>query len=132
MFKRKKVQPFIDEYILRHYDDIAVRINADIRNGRGLRNYYAPWLEGMLQGFPETQRNKYSLLTPKPRPVLNAWAEKPGSHTESGGPTRSSASEESESAELNGHTTGDHSNIIPTRNTHEITVNTNSKFCVIL
>lgn len=122
MFKRKRVQPAIHEYILRHYDDVAVRINADILSGRGLQNYYGPWLEGMLQGFPEAQRNKYSLLTAEPRPVLGAWAEKPGPDTENSGATHASAAEES----------GDHNNSIPARNTNEITVNTNSKFCIIL
>lgn len=120
MFKRKRVQPSIHEYILRHYDDVAVRINADIRSGKGFQNYYAQWLEGMLHGFPEAQRNKYSLLTAKPRPVLSAWAEKPGS--DNSGATLASAAEES----------GDRGNSIPTRNTNEIIVNTNSKFCIIL
>lgn len=78
MFRRKKVQPSVDEYILRRYDDIAVRIYADLHSERGLQNLYAPWLEGMLQGFPAAQRNKYSLMTANSRPVLSAWAEEPG------------------------------------------------------
>ena len=78
MFKRKKVHPSIDKYIERRYDDIAVCIYTDLRSGRGLQNYYAPWLERMLQGFPKPQREKYSLMTPSPpRPALSAWPEEP-------------------------------------------------------
>ena len=56
------MQPFVDEYISRRYDDTAVVIYEELRSGRGLRNCYVTWLEAHLAGFPENQRNKYSLL----------------------------------------------------------------------
>ena len=77
MFKRKRIQPAIDEYIVRRYEDTAVCIYRDIQSGRGMRNYYAPWLEGMLQRLPASHRDKYSLMTKSATPVLNAWAEEP-------------------------------------------------------
>lgn len=77
MFKRKRIQPAIDEYIVRRYEDTAVCIYRDIQSGRGMRNYYAPWLEGMLQQLPASHRDKYSLMTKSARPVLSAWAEEP-------------------------------------------------------
>ena len=73
MFKRKKVQPETDTYISRRYEDTAVCIHYDIKNGRGMYSYYAPWLETMLQRLPSAQvRQKYSLMV---RPVLSAWQE---------------------------------------------------------
>lgn len=75
MFKRRRIQPAIDEYIVRRYEDIAVCIYRDIQSGRGMRNYYAPWLEGMLQRLPASHRDKYSLVKKSVRPVLSAWAE---------------------------------------------------------
>lgn len=133
MFKRKRVQPSIHEYILRRYDDIAVRINADIRSGRDLQNYYIQWLEGMLEGFPEAQRNKYSLLTAKHRPVLSAWAEEPDPDTEKkqiGRTGRSHVSpvQGSENSGLVGRSYNDRDNSLPT----EEIINTHSKFCVVL
>ena len=64
--RKKRVQPFVDEYILRRYEDTAVLINADLRSEMGLQNHYAPWLESKLQGFPEPLRKKYSLLRTPP------------------------------------------------------------------
>lgn len=74
MFKRKKTQvrPALDPYITRRYDDLAVCIHYDLKNGRGLYSYYAPWLETMLVEM----RQKYSLLPSDgtgTRPAL-AWA----------------------------------------------------------
>lgn len=77
MFKRRRVQPAVDEYIVRRYEDTAVCIYRDIQSGRGMRNYYAPWLEGMLQRLPASHSDKYSLMTKSVRPVLSAWAEEP-------------------------------------------------------
>ena len=76
MFRRKKkVQPLLDEYISRRYDDIAVCIHADLLSERGLQNHYTPWLEGMLQGFPEAQRKKRSLMkSAASRPALDGEA----------------------------------------------------------
>ena len=81
MFRRRKVQPSVDEYILRRYDDTAVRIHADLHSQRSLQNYYALWLEGMLEGFPEEQRKKYSLMKVTSRPVFSAWAGEAGTST---------------------------------------------------
>lgn len=132
MFKRKRVQPSIHEYILRRYDDIAVRINADILSGRGLQNYYIQWLEGMLQGFPEAQRNKYSLVTAKPRPVLSAWAEEPSPEAEKKQTERTSPSHASPASFKDSNNSGRaYGNGPPTREAEEVT-NTNSKFCVVL
>ena len=62
MLRRRKVQPFVHEYISRRYDDTAVVVYEALRSDRGLRNCYVTWLEGHLEGFPEEQRKKYSLL----------------------------------------------------------------------
>ena len=54
MFKRKKsrVAPQTpDAYILRRYKDLAVCINMDINNDRGLFCYYTPWLDYMMEKF---------------------------------------------------------------------------------
>ena len=66
--RRRKVQPLVDQYISRRYDDTAVVIYEDLRSGcRALPNRYAVWLEGHLVGFPVEQRERYSLLrTPAP------------------------------------------------------------------
>lgn len=75
MFRRKKkVQPFVDEYISRLYEDTAVLIYVDLRSGKGLQNHYAAWLESKLQDFPEPLRNKYSLLRAPPA-RKRAWSE---------------------------------------------------------
>ena len=72
MFRRGKVQPSVDQYISRRYDDTAVVIYQELRSGRALRNWYVTWLEGQLEGLPEEQRKRYSLLrTPSPSPA--AW-----------------------------------------------------------
>ncbi len=73
MFRRRRVQPTLDPYIARRYEDIAVSIYHDIKNGRGTYNYYAPWLEGMLERIPSSEyRDKHSLMRGRP---LNAWQE---------------------------------------------------------
>ena len=76
MFRRKKIRPHVDEYIIRRYEDIAVCIHYDLKNGRGTYNYYAPWLELMLQRIPIAHvREKHSLMVKKSEAMLNAWAE---------------------------------------------------------
>ena len=68
MFKRRRsqrVHPDVliqDAYIKRRYEDLAVCIHEDIKNGRGRYNYYAPWLELKLQSFPTFYREKHSIL----------------------------------------------------------------------
>ena len=78
MFKRSKVKPEVDPYIARRYEDTAVCIHQDIKNGRGRYSYYAPWLEKMLERLPSAEhREKYSLIpksnTNRSRQVVNAW-----------------------------------------------------------
>ena len=76
MFKRKKaqVQPALDPYITRRYEDLAVCIHQDLKNGRGLYSYYAPWLETMLQRLPSAEmRQKYSLLPANHTTPASAW-----------------------------------------------------------
>lgn len=77
MFKRKKVHPEADAYASRRYEDTAVCIHYDIKGGRGLYNFYAPWLEMMLQRLPAGVREKHSLMvTPAWRaPRLHVWGE---------------------------------------------------------
>ena len=91
MFKRKKtqVQPELDPYITRRYEDLAVCIHHDLKNGRGQYSYYAPWLETMLQRLPSVEmRQKYSLLpSADTRPAL-AWV---GGEDEAGPSDRSAA-----------------------------------------
>lgn len=73
MFRRRRVQPAVDPYITRRYEDIAVCIYHDIRNGRGRYSYYAPWLERMLERIPSGEyRLKHSLM---PREPLSGWPE---------------------------------------------------------
>ena len=62
MLRRRKVQPLVDEYISRRYEDTAVVIYEELRSGRGPRSLYPRWLEDHLEGFPAAQREKYSLL----------------------------------------------------------------------
>ena len=51
-------------YITRRYQDLAVCIHADIANNRGLYNYYAPWLENMMDKheLPDHVKWKNSLV----------------------------------------------------------------------
>lgn len=71
MFKRKRsqrVHPDVlvqDAYIKRRYEDLSVCIHKDIKNGSGLYNYYAPWLEMKLQSFPAQYREKHSVMQSK-------------------------------------------------------------------
>ena len=59
--------PFVDDYISRRYDDTAVVIYEELRRCRdGPRNCYVTWLEAHLDGFPEEQRKKYSLVRTSP------------------------------------------------------------------
>lgn len=75
MFKRRRsqrVHPGVevqDAYIKRRYEDLSVCIHADIKNGRGQYNYYAPWLELKLQPFPAFYREKHSVLIEHDLPI---------------------------------------------------------------
>ena len=85
MFGRGKVQPSVDEYIQRHYEDTAVCIHADLRSKKGLQNHYVAWLEDKLQGFPEAARKKYSLAARAASPRhVSAWDEEAGPSTSRG------------------------------------------------
>ena len=69
-----------DAYIKRRYEDLSVCIHKDIKNGSGLYNYYAPWLETKLQSFPAQYREKHSVLQSKdhkfkPQPSTDAFTE---------------------------------------------------------
>ena len=90
MFKRKKIHSELDAYIHRRYEDLAVCIHYDVKNGRGTYNYYAPWLEAMLQRLPSVQlREKYSLMTRTPQHQLQkastAWGEHLGAELRTSG-----------------------------------------------
>ena len=149
--RRKKVQPSVDEYILRRYDDTAVRIHADLHSERGLHNYYALWLEGMLEGFPEEQRKKYSLVRVTSGHVFSAWTEEAGTsthttetkeegglHTELYRGPNAVESLEGRREERSGRdgalrSHGDHEKGVEhTERTKEIGDATHSKFCAIL
>ena len=84
MFKRKKIHSELDTYIHRRYEDLAVCIHYDIKNGRGTYSYYAPWLEAMLQRLPSAQlREKYSLMTQHQlQKASTAWGEHQGTMNE--------------------------------------------------
>lgn len=75
--RRKKVIPESEEYIQRRYEDTAVRIYMDIKQGRGLYSSYVPWLQMRLTQYisDDTIRLKYwvdqvHLYT---RPLNQAW-----------------------------------------------------------
>lgn len=87
MFRRKKVHPLVDDYIKCRYEDIAVSINADLRSEKGLQNHYILWLESKLQGFPEAQRKKYSLLRDTPQQIASAFIEEAGPSNTTAGKT---------------------------------------------
>ena len=76
MFKSKKtkVQPQVDAHIIRRYEDLAICIHQDIKNGQGLHNFYAPWLEVMLERLPQHVREEHSLLV-KPLTQTSTGAE---------------------------------------------------------
>lgn len=85
MFKRKKIHSELDAYIHRRYEDQAVSIHYDMKNGRGTYSYYAPWLEAMLQSPPSDQlREKRSRIFHHPQELNRssaAWEESPGTLT---------------------------------------------------
>ena len=84
MFKRKKIHSELDAYIRRRYEDQAVSIHYDMKNGRGTYSYFAPWLEAMLQRQPSDQlREKHSKIYHQPQQQSRsstAWEERPGTH----------------------------------------------------
>ena len=85
MFKRKKIHSELEAYIPRRYEDQAVSIHYDMKNGRGTYSYYAPWLEAMLQSPPSDQlRGKHSKIFHQPQELKRssaAWEERPGTMT---------------------------------------------------
>lgn len=89
MFKRKKIHSELDAYIRRRYEDQAVSIHYDMKNGRGTHSYYAPWLEAMLQRQPSDQlREKHSKIYHQPQQQgkrSTAWEERPGIHRQAAG-----------------------------------------------
>ena len=85
MFKRKKVQPTVNEYVARRYEDTAVCIFQDLHGTRGLRNLYVPWLEEMLFYFPPSYKERHSLVSSSSRVVWNAWKEQPATSAASRG-----------------------------------------------
>ena len=89
MFKRKKIHSELDAYIRRRYEDQAVSIHYDMKNGRGTYSYYAPWLEAMLQRQPSDQlREKHSKIYHQPQQQSRsstAWEERPGTHRQAVG-----------------------------------------------
>lgn len=66
MFWRRKarVAPYVDIYIRRRYEDMAVCIHADIASNKGLLCYYTQWLDQMMVKFdlPEEYRSRHSLV----------------------------------------------------------------------
>ena len=62
--KTVRVAPELEAYIYKRYEDLAVRIHADIANNRGLYNYYAPWLDYMMDKYdlPDHVKRKNSLI----------------------------------------------------------------------
>ena len=62
MLRRGRVRPEIDPYIRLRYEDTAVWIHYDLKAGRGMHSYYAPWLESMIQTLSPESRQKYSLM----------------------------------------------------------------------
>ena len=85
MFKRRKVQPAVNEYVARRYEDTAVCIFQDLHGARGLRNLYVPWLEEMIFHFPPSYKEKHSLVSSSSRVVWNAWKEEPATSAASNG-----------------------------------------------
>ena len=62
MLRRGRVRPEIDPYIRLRYEDTAIWIHYDLKAGRGMHSYYAPWLESMIQILSPESREKYSLM----------------------------------------------------------------------
>ena len=51
LLKRKKTAPEIDKYISHRYEDTAVIIFANIREGRGVYSAFVPWIQSMLMQY---------------------------------------------------------------------------------
>ena len=59
--KKNKIVPQADQYISQRYEDTAVRIFLNIKEGKGLYSTYVPWIQAMIvQYIPiGTMRAKY-------------------------------------------------------------------------
>ena len=62
MLRRGRVRPEIDPYIRLRYQDTAIWIHNELKEGRGMHSYYASWLESMIQTLSPESREKYTLM----------------------------------------------------------------------
>lgn len=136
MFRRKKkVIPESEEYIQRRYEDTAVRIYMDIKQGRGLYSSYVPWLQTRLTQYisDDTIRLKYwidqvHLYT---KPLNQAWTT---SHSDSS--SRMHVHVPSNQGNNSSSTDKDHTmyQMTNTKTSKQITLRhraTRSAFCII-
>ena len=55
LWRRRRVVPEVDQYISQRYEDTAVRIFIDLKQGRGLHSTYVPWIQAMLIQYIPTE-----------------------------------------------------------------------------